>query len=179
MHAVVYPWRVTSRTNIISVWPYVARRADPHKRLAYKATPPQLPIKGTPLVSQRYVVETITMTTVTERRVVREATTDTLTTLNTNANTKSVPAAPSLTETPALANAQPMAPNTKTTAAPDDGHAPISHPGIDRSAYLNSTAAKLPANLSTAAQISGILKGGKLWKSEPSQVIFIDVQTMV
>lgn len=140
--------------------------ADPQKVLAYKAQP-QPPIKGTPLVSQRYVVETITMTTVTERRVVREATTDTLTTTNTNVNTKSVPAAPSIAE------AQPptQTPTLNPKPAPDETPAPA-HQGIDRSAYLNS-ATKPTTNLSTAAQISGILKGGKLWKSEPSQVTYL------
>lgn len=105
------------------------------------------------------------MTTVTERRVVREATTDTHTITNTNANTKSVPAAPSNAE------AVPAVQTEAAKAKPATDDVPVSsQPGIDRSAYLNS-AGKPPTNLSTAAQISGILKGGKLWKSEPSQVI--------
>lgn len=121
------------------------------------------------------------MTTVTERRVVREATTDTLTTTTTNANTKSVPAAPSIAEAhqPGAAH-QPTTttgsnankPSATADEAPVSSSSSTTHPGIDRSAYLNS-APKPSTNLSTAAQISGILKGGKLWKSEPSQVILI------
>lgn len=78
--------------------------------------------------NQRYVVETITMTTVTERRIVRESTEET--------TIKNVGTAAS--STPATAD-----------VTPNDRKPPIP--------------AK-PENI--PAQISGILKGGKLWKNE-------------
>lgn len=97
--------------------------------------------------SQRYVVETITMTTVTERRVLHEET-------NT---TNSIIIAPTAAATVA------------TTDKPDDAQKTTITAGNEpRSTYLNSDISLKPTSIS--AQITGILKGGKLWKNETSQV---------
>lgn len=92
-------------------------------------------------MSQRYVVETITMTTVTERRVLHEET-------NT---TNSIIIAPT---------AAPV----QTTDKSDDVQKATITAGNEKSTYLNSDISLKPTSIS--AQITGILKGGKLWKNE-------------
>lgn len=99
--------------------------------------------------NQRYVVETITMTTVTERRIVREA-----------------------TDADACA-AQPSQPIESTMMEPKQQDDSIPQPNPERTTYLNTLPEGLQNSLHTAAQISGILKGGKLWKSEQTQVSII------
>lgn len=97
-------------------------------------------------MSQRFVVETITMTTVTERRVLHEET-------NT---TNSIIIAPT-------------AATIQTTDKPDDVQkSTITAGNESRSTYLNSDISLKPTSIS--AQITGILKGGKLWKNETVQV---------
>lgn len=99
-------------------------------------------------MSQRYMVETITMTTVTERRLLHEETTNT---------TNSIIIAPTA--------AAPVA----ATDKPDDAQKiTITAGNESRSTYLNSDISLKPTSIS--AQITGILKGGKLWKNETSQV---------
>lgn len=95
-------------------------------------------------MSQRYVVETITMTTVTERRVLTEET-------NTTNSIIIAPTAATATETK-TDDAQ------KSTAGTNEPH----------STYLNSDISLKPTSIS--AQITGILKGGKLWKNDTAQV---------
>lgn len=105
--------------------------------------------------NQRYIVETITMTTVTEHRIIHEATditsssSSSLTSNTTSGNTTTSSVAP--TGVPAAASKLGQSLNSSSDA---------------------SAAEKLkidvpnPTKLSTAQAISGILKGGKLWKSE-------------
>lgn len=100
--------------------------------------------------NQRYVVETITMTTVTERRVVREA----------SENTSNVAAI--------VASLQPqitaVAPVPPTTIVPET-ESVVETPSQDDTGSLQSD----DKEYSNTA-LSGILKGGKLWKSEQTQV---------
>lgn len=102
--------------------------------------------------NQRYVVETITMTTVTERRVVREA----------SDNTSSVAAivASLQPQISAVAAVQPTTIVSETESV-------VETPSHDDNGSLQSDD-KEYSNLNTA--LSGILKGGKLWKSEQTQV---------
>lgn len=93
-------------------------------------------------ISQRYVVETITMTTVTERRVLHEET-------NT---TNSIIIAPT------------AAPVQTTDKSDDVQKTTITAGNEPRNTYLNSDISLKPTSIS--AQITGILKGGKLWKNE-------------
>lgn len=98
------------------------------------------------------MVETITIQTVTERRVLTEET-------NT---TNSIIIAP----TAATATPSSAAP-TATDKSNDD--AQKSTAGNEpRSTYLNSDISLKPTSIS--AQITGILKGGKLWKNDTVQV---------
>lgn len=97
--------------------------------------------KVRPYENQRYVVETITMTTVTERRIVRQA--------NENVPSGSHGSVGGIPTTGIHQAA------TAAAAAGVAGNA--ADPG-DR--------------LNDATSISGILKGGKLWKSEQTQVRF-------
>lgn len=95
-------------------------------------------------MSQRYVVETITMTTVTERRVLTEETNTT--------------------------NSIIIAPTAATaTDKTDDVQKSTAGTNEPRSTYLNSDISLKPTSIS--AQITGILKGGKLWKNDTAQVI--------
>lgn len=102
--------------------------------------------------NQRYVVETITMTTVTERRVVREASDST-------SNVAAIVASlqPQIS---AVASVPPA------TIVPETESA-VETPSQDDNGSLQSDD-KEYSNLNTA--LSGILKGGKLWKSEQTQV---------
>lgn len=93
-------------------------------------------------MNQRYVLETITMTTVTERRVVHEET-------NT---TNSIIIAPT------------AAPVQTTDKSDDVQKTTITAGNEPRNTYLNSDISLKPTSIS--AQITGILKGGKLWKNE-------------
>lgn len=164
------------------------------------------------------------MTTVTERRIVREATNTTMTTTsstsdNTLAMANCAPNAlcsPAATANPTaklpkISNSNPTTttPQQPTTSAFNCTNSAIpittttsaittvasiaaaaavagvvyskgdetaaTHPGIDRSAYLTASMPEpvppVPAKMSTAEKISGILKGGKLWKSENSQQV--------
>lgn len=80
-------------------------------------------IAGTP-IQQRYIMETITMTTVTERRTVRE-----------------------------------VEESVKTSGEVSPAPSPCSSPALP-----------------TGSPISGILKGGKLWKQQSQDVTNIQVQ---
>lgn len=118
-------------------------------------------------MSQRYVVETITMTTVTERRVLHEETNTTNSIII--APTAAAAAAPSSLPPPSSSSSSSsttasdktddIVPKTTTTA----GNEP-------RTTYLNSDISLKPTSIS--AQITGILKGGKLWKNETTQVSY-------
>lgn len=102
--------------------------------------------------NQRYVVETITMTTVTERRVVREA----------SDSTSSVAAI--------VASLQPQisaVASVPPAAIVPEPECAVETPSQDDNGSLQSDD-KEYSNLNTA--LSGILKGGKLWKSEQTQV---------
>lgn len=111
--------------------------------------------------NQRYVVETITMTTttVTERRIVREATEDHLT----------IPPAAGLNddEEDLVPPALPAKPATMQQSGINNdnvGENPEKPPPIP------------PKESSPTTQISGILKGGKLWKQDSiSQVSFEEI----
>lgn len=104
--------------------------------------------------NQRYVVETITMTTVTERRIV----TDTA-----NATAPSGPP-PVPVKTSSLRKTASNSSNEPETTSASENHS--------TSTYLNSTASSdSSGGNSISSQISGILKGGKLWKNE--QVSFL------
>lgn len=121
--------------------------------------------KVKPLNQQRYVVETITMTTVTERRVVHEET-------NT---TNSIVIAPTAAAAAALSSdTDTEAPTLASDAGADKSHS-TTDSGVSsgsnsslRDTYPNSGASEhsLTKPNSISAQITGILKGGKLWKSE-------------
>lgn len=92
------------------------------------------------------------MTTVTERRV------------ETNQNIVIAPTA----NTAAIA-AVATASTTNSSEHSDDGKGTPTTGTDNRSAYLNSDIGLKPTSIS--AQITGILKGGKLWKHEQQQVI--------
>lgn len=95
------------------------------------------------------MVETITMTTVTERRVLHEATTNT---------TNSIIIAPTASTAQTTEHTTSDDVNKTTTA------------NENRGTYLNSDISLKPTSIS--AQITGILKGGKLWKNDLVQVNF-------
>lgn len=109
-------------------------------------------------MSQRYVVETITMTTVTERRVLTEET-----------NT---------TNSIIIASTAPTTATVQTTEKTADGiqKSTITAGNEPRSTYLNSDISLKPTSIS--AQITGILKGGKLWKNETAQVTKLNFQLL-
>ncbi|XP_053691183.1 uncharacterized protein LOC128739710 [Sabethes cyaneus] len=140
-----------------------------------------LPVQPSP---QRYIVETITMTTVTERRIIQKTQTDT---------EPPPPPPPTTTAAASIAIVTVTSSNeTGSTAVP----ASAAHTGSSNSLSNNNdlramqqksaTAKTGPADqssalannhyelgkhkpLSTAQAISGILKGGKLWKNEQQQ----------
>lgn len=105
--------------------------------------------------NQRYIVETITMTTVTEHRIIHEATDITSSSSS------------SLTSNATSGN------TTNSSVTPAGVPAAASKLGQSLNSSSDASAAEKlkidvpnPAKLSTAQAISGILKGGKLWKSE-------------
>lgn len=116
--------------------------------------------------NQRYVVETITMTTVTERRIVREAAAATT--------------APSVSTGTGTENAKLDAivgndtSSGMASSTSDHQLSAVHQPNItstdgqsqqnERGPYLNAIDGKL------SSQIAGILKGGKMWKNEQTQV---------
>lgn len=113
-------------------------------------------IKNEPLNPKRYVVETITMTTVTKRL-----------TETTNA-TNSIIASTTGTGVNVTANAMAsLANNEKNHESSDSG---IDTNSLSHSTYLSSANDVSSKSNSISAQITGILKGGKLWKSEQGQV---------
>lgn len=111
--------------------------------------------------NQSFVVETITMTTVTERRIIRER--EAVENRTTGApSTVSVNKVSGETETEKTVEDNEINGGIKSTIV-----TAILQPSIERSTYLNNSS---DGKLTTSAQIAGILKGGKLWKSEPTQV---------
>lgn len=122
--------------------------------------------KGKPLNQQRYVVETITMTTVTERRVVHEETntTNSIVIAPTAAAAAAALSSDTDTEAPTHAN---DAGADKLHSTTDSGISSGSNSSL-RGTYPNSSVSEhsLTKPNSISAQITGILKGGKLWKSE-------------
>lgn len=127
------------------------------------------------LNQKRYVVETITMTTVTERRIVHEETNTTNSiiesTAGSGANATAMMASNASIDKTHDTSASIIDTNTSSsmidTTSTNNNSSSSSH-----STYLTNSNAKdisLKPN-SISAQITGILKGGKLWKSEQSQV---------
>lgn len=119
------------------------------------------------LNQKRYVVETITMTTVTERRIVHEET-------NTTNSIIASTAGSGANATSAMASHASSDKTHDTSGSINDTTNSNSNNSSSNShsTYLTSSCAKdisLKPN-SISAQITGILKGGKLWKSEQSQV---------
>lgn len=112
-------------------------------------------IKNEPLNPKRYVVETITMTTVTK-----------LLTETTNA-TNSIIASTTGTGVNVTANAMASLANDRNHESSDSG---IDTNSLSHSTYLSSANDVSSKSNSISAQITGILKGGKLWKSEQGQV---------
>lgn len=110
---------------------------------------------------QSYVVETITMTTVTERRIIRER--EAIENRTTGAQS-TVGGNKGGGETQTTVEDNEKNGGVKSTIVTD-----ILQPSIERSTYLSNSS---DGKLTTSAQIAGILKGGKLWKSEPTQVSF-------
>ncbi len=109
--------------------------------------------------NQSYVVETITMTTVTERRIIRER--EAIENRTTNAQS-AVSGNKVIGETEKTVEDNESNGGIKSTLV-----TAILQPSIERSTYLTNSS---DGKLTTSAQIAGILKGGKLWKSEPAQV---------
>lgn len=109
--------------------------------------------------NQSYVVETITMTTVTERRIIRERE---AIENRTASGQPTVNKACSETEKTVEDNESNGGVKSTLVTA-------ILQPSIERSTYLTNSS---DGKLTTSAQIAGILKGGKLWKSEVTQVSF-------
>lgn len=140
------------------------------------------------LNQQRYVVETITMTTVTERRIVHEETNTTnsivIAPTALAAQQQQQQSSSTMIGSGAIALA-PMAPMTSYPSIDKAHDSSVSGGGgggiidnnssISHSTYLTTSGAKdisLKPN-SISAQITGILKGGKLWKTEQSQVSMV------
>lgn len=111
--------------------------------------------------NQNFVVETITMTTVTERRIIREREAiENRTTSAQSAASGNNKASNEIEKTVEDNESNGGVKSTLVTA--------ILQPStIERSTYLSNSS---DGKLTTSAQIAGILKGGKLWKSEPTQV---------
>lgn len=112
-------------------------------------------------INPRYVVETITMTTVTERRLSTNQNIVIASTANTGAN---------VTASAAAASVATIATAPSTVTHPTEKQ-PDGRGADNRSTYLSSDIGSKPISIS--AQITGILKGGKLWKHEQQQVIII------
>lgn len=109
--------------------------------------------------NQSYVVETITMTTVTERRIIREREAIENRTTSGQSTVSGNKATSEIEKTVEDNESNGGVKSTLVTA--------ILQPSIERSTYLSNSS---DGKLTTSAQIAGILKGGKLWKSEPAQV---------
>lgn len=117
--------------------------------------------------NQSFVVETITMTTVTERRIIREREAienRSTTTTTTSGPTAAVSVNKACSETEKTVEDNESNGGVKSTLV-----TAILQPSIERSTYLSNSS---DGKLTTSAQIAGILKGGKLWKSEVTQVSF-------
>lgn len=98
--------------------------------------------------NQRFFVETITMTTVTERRIVREATEDVT---GTGGGAGAAGALDPTMVPPAL----PAKPNSMTATGSGNSEN-----------FDEEKPPPIPPKESSPTQISGILKGGKLWKQD-------------
>lgn len=112
--------------------------------------------------NQSFVVETITMTTVTERRIIREREA-------VENRTTSVPSTVSVNKVSGetVETEKTVEDNESNGGIKSTIVTAILQPSIERSTYLSNSS---DGKLTTSAQIAGILKGGKLWKSEPTQV---------
>lgn len=113
--------------------------------------------------NKSYVVETITMTTVTERRIIREREAIENRTTSGQSAVSSGNKGSAETEKTVEDNESSNG-GIKSTIV-----TAVLQPSIERSTYLSNSS---DGKLTTSAQIAGILKGGKLWKSEPAQVSF-------
>lgn len=109
---------------------------------------------------QNYVVETITMTTVTERRIIRER--EAVENRTTTSAQSTISGGKTGVETEKTVEDNESNGGIKSTIV-----TAVLQPSIERSTYLSNSS---DVKLTTSAQIAGILKGGKLWKSEPAQV---------
>lgn len=108
--------------------------------------------------NKRFVVETITtMTTVTERRIVREASEDV--TGATDLLPPALPAKPGAIV--AAATGQPMPPQQQ-----QQQQQPQQPSAVGGEVYDEEKPPPIPPKESSPTQISGILKGGKLWKQD-------------
>jgi len=152
--------------------------------------PVPVPVPATAISShqssknKRFVVETITtMTTVTERRIIREAHEDVATAGSAPAPGTAAPTvgAASATGADALPPALP-AKASATAAAAAAAAAAASNASTSTSASVSATEQRqfeaqkpppIPPKETSPTQISGILKGGKLWKQDSiSQVSY-------
>lgn len=112
--------------------------------------------------NQSYVVETITMTTVTERRIIRERE---AIENRTSGGQSTVGGVKGCSETEKTVEDNESNGGIKSTIV-----TAVLQPLIERGTYLSNSS---DGKLTTSAQIAGILKGGKLWKSEPAQVSLV------
>lgn len=113
------------------------------------------------------MVETITMTTVTERRVLHE---------ETNATNSIIIAPTAIAPTTATTAAPTSQPTNKTVNTdPPKVTTTNTNDNENRSTYVNSDISLKPTSIS--AQITGILKGGKLWKNDLVQVIDLTISS--
>ncbi|XP_055548546.1 uncharacterized protein LOC129732077 isoform X2 [Wyeomyia smithii] len=151
------------------------------------------PFKGQPS-PQRYIVETITMTTVTERRIIQKTQTDTEPSPPPTATTAAASIA-IVTVTSSNETGSTAVPAAAALTGSSNNHSSSSGnnnndlramqqkqlqqkqqqsgvgPPADQSSALVNNHYELGKHkpLSTAQAISGILKGGKLWKNEQQQ----------
>lgn len=120
--------------------------------------------------NQRYIVETITMTTVTERRIIREAV-DTQHQQQPTGAASVIQKPPNIANVPMSTSPLPLTSMTSTMMASGYEETTDTHHTNERSTYLNANNNNgHPSLIGTAAQITGILKGGKLWKTDQQQV---------
>lgn len=135
---------------------------NPHKKTRSSSTKPS---------NQRYVVETITMTTVTERRIVTDTATTTATAVAASNIPPPVPAKSSSLRK-AISSGSLSSTNTDPDTVTTNTTTTTSGIGSDigSTTYLNSASSDTSVSNSISSQINGILKGGKLWKNEQSQV---------
>ncbi|XP_037041361.1 uncharacterized protein LOC119078050 isoform X3 [Bradysia coprophila] len=133
------------------------QEAQEKKKIEPKCEDGMEKIRSAAHQNQSYVVETITMTTVTERRIIRER--EAIENRTASGQTTTVNKACSETEKTVEDNESNGGVKSTLVTA-------ILQPSIERSTYLNNSS---DGKLTTSAQIAGILKGGKLWKSEVTQ----------